>query len=123
MITLWGRNNSTNVKKVRWVLAELGLPYQHIMAGLEFGLNHDPEYLAMNPNGLVPLLKDDANDLVLWESNAIIRYLAAEYGQDRLWGHFAAQARPERQMDGLGKRFAFSRPSSGVNGAGQNAGG
>lgn len=85
MITLWGRNNSTNVKKVRWVLAELGLPYQHIMAGLEFGLNHDPEYLAMNPNGLVPLLKDDANDLVLWESNAIIRYLAAEYGQDRLW--------------------------------------
>ncbi len=81
MITLWGRNNSTNVKKVRWVLAELGLPYQHIMAGLEFGLNHDPEYLAMNPNGLVPLLKDDASDLVLWESNAIIRYLAAEYGR------------------------------------------
>lgn len=61
MITLWGRNNSTNVKKVRWVLAELDLPYQQILAGLEYGLNHDPEYLAMNPNGLVPLLKDDAN--------------------------------------------------------------
>lgn len=60
MITLWGRNNSTNVKKVRWVLEELDLPYQQILAGLEFGLNHDPEYLAMNPNGLVPLLKDDA---------------------------------------------------------------
>lgn len=57
MITLWGRNNSTNVKKVRWVLEELDLPYQQILAGLEFGLNHDPEYLAMNPNGLVPLLK------------------------------------------------------------------
>ncbi|MGE0971241.1 glutathione S-transferase family protein [Klebsiella sp. WOUb02] len=83
MITLWGRNNSTNVKKVRWVLEELDLPYQQIMAGLEFGLNHDAEYLAMNPNGLVPLLKDD--DLVLWESNAIIRYLAAQYGQNRLW--------------------------------------
>ncbi|MGN5901000.1 glutathione S-transferase family protein [Klebsiella pneumoniae] len=54
MITLWGRNNSTNVKKVRWVLEELDLPYQQILAGLEFGLNHDPEYLAMNPNGLVP---------------------------------------------------------------------
>jgi glutathione S-transferase len=42
MITLWGRNNSTNVKKVRWVLEELDLPYQQILAGLEFGLNHDP---------------------------------------------------------------------------------
>ena len=44
MITLWGRNNSTNVKKVRWVLEELDLPYQQILAGLEFGLNHDPAY-------------------------------------------------------------------------------
>ena len=85
MITLWGRNNSTNVKKVRWVLEELDLPYQQILAGLEFGLNHDPEYLAMNPNGLVPLLKDDATGVVLWESNTIIRYLAAQYGVDRLW--------------------------------------
>ncbi len=79
MITLWGRNNSTNVKKVRWVLEELDLPYQQILAGLEFGLNHDPEYLAMNPNGLVPLLKDDATGVVVWESNTIIRYLAAQY--------------------------------------------
>jgi glutathione S-transferase len=85
MITLWGRNNSTNVKKVRWVLEELDLPYEQILAGLEFGLNHDPEYLAMNPNGLVPLLKDDATGVVLWESNTIIRYLAAQYGVDRLW--------------------------------------
>lgn len=68
MITLWGRNNSTNVKKVRWVLEELDLPYEQILAGLEFGLNRDPEYLAMNPNGLVPLLKDDATGVVLWES-------------------------------------------------------
>ena len=82
MITLWGRNNSTNVKKVRWVLEELDLPYQQILAGLEFGLNHDPAYLAMNPNGLVPLLKDETTDIVLWESNTIIRYLAAQYGQD-----------------------------------------
>lgn len=122
MITLWGRNNSTNVKKVRWVLAELGLPYQHIMAGLEFGLNHDPEYLAMNPNGLVPLLKDDA--MISSFGNRMHYSLSGR----RVWtgpfmGHCAAQARPERQMDGLGKRFAFSRPSSGVNGAGQNAGG
>ena len=78
MITLWGRNNSTNVKKVRWVLEELDLPYQQILAGLEFGLNHDPAYLVMNPNGLVPLLKDETTNIVLWESNTIIRYLAAQ---------------------------------------------
>jgi Glutathione S-transferase len=100
MITLWGRNNSTNVKKVRWVLAELDLPYQQILAGLEYGLNHDPEYLAMNPNGLVPLLKDDANGLVLWESNAIIRYLAAQYGPTPLWvASPARRAQGEKWMD------------------------
>ncbi len=100
MITLWGRNNSTNVKKVRWVLEELDLPYQQILAGLEFGLNHDPEYLAMNPNGLVPLLKDDATGVVLWESNTIIRYLAAQYGVDRLWLAAPAQrAQGEKWMD------------------------
>jgi glutathione S-transferase len=117
MITLWGRNNSTNVKKVRWVLEELDLPYQQILAGLEFGLNHDPEYLAMNPNGLVPLLKDDATGVVLWESNTIIRYLAAQYGVDRLWARRAARAR--RKVDGLGQRHALSRPSPGVNGPGE----
>ena len=100
MITLWGRNNSTNVKKVRWVLEELDLPYQQILAGLEFGLNHDADYLAMNPNGLVPLLKDETTDIVLWESNTIIRYLAAQYGQDRLWVESPAErAQGEKWMD------------------------
>lgn len=55
------------------------------MAGLEHGVNKEAEYLAMNPNGLVPLLRDDETDLTLWESNAIVRYLAAQYGQNRLW--------------------------------------
>lgn len=85
MISLWGRNNSTNVKKVLWTLEELDLPFNQIMAGLEYGVNKDAEYLAMNPNGLVPLLRDDETDLTLWESNAIVRYLAAQYGQNRLW--------------------------------------
>lgn len=85
MITLWGRNNSTNVKKVRLTLEELELPYQQILAGLEYGINHDADYLAMNPNGLVPLLRDDETGLILWESNSIVRYLAAQYGQNRLW--------------------------------------
>ena len=54
MITLWGRNNSTNVKKVLLTLEELELPYEQILAGREFGINHDADFLAMNPNGLVP---------------------------------------------------------------------
>lgn len=85
MITLWGRNNSTNVKKVLWTLEELDLPFTQIMAGMQYGVNKEAEYLAMNPNGLVPLLRDDETDLILWESNAIVRYLAAQYGQNRMW--------------------------------------
>lgn len=100
MITLWGRNNSTNVKKVRWLLDELELPYEQILAGREFGVNHDPEYLAMNPNGLVPLLRDDETGAVLWESNTIVRYLVAQYGQSRLWLESpAARAQGDKWMD------------------------
>lgn len=100
MITLWGRNNSTNVKKVRLTLEELELPYMQILAGLQYGLNHDAEYLAMNPNGLVPLLRDDETDSVLWESNTIVRFLAAQYGQGRLWIDApAARAQAEKWMD------------------------
>ncbi|HCR96413.1 MULTISPECIES: glutathione S-transferase family protein [Halomonas] len=100
MITLWGRDNSTNVKKVRWVLNELEVPFEQIQAGLQFGVNNTPEYQAMNPNGLVPLLKDDATDSLLWESNTIIRYLAAQYGQGNLWiEQPAKRAQAEKWMD------------------------
>ena len=98
MVTLWGRNNSTNVKKVRWTLAELNLPYEQIMAGQSFGVNRDAAYLALNPNGLVPMLKD--GDDVLWESNTIVRYLAAQYGTDSLWQASPIQrAKSEKWMD------------------------
>lgn len=76
---IWGRINSTNVRKVLWCAEELGLDYERIDAGGAFGVVTGPEYLAMNPNGLVPCLKD--GDLVLWESNAIVRYLARQYGE------------------------------------------
>ncbi|WP_016913624.1 glutathione S-transferase family protein [Vreelandella stevensii] len=100
MITLWGRNNSTNVKKVLWTLEELQLPYEQIMAGLQHGVNDTPEYLAMNPSGLVPLLKDDATQSLLWESNTILRYLAAQYGPNPLWIEAPAQrASMEKWMD------------------------
>lgn len=117
MITLWGRNNSTNVKKVLWTLEELDLPFNQIMAGMAFGVNKDADYLAMNPNGLVPLLRDDETDATLWESNTIVRYLAAQYGQGRLWVENPAPARAGRKMDGLGKPDAFPHAPRDPDGA------
>jgi glutathione S-transferase len=75
MRTLWGRANSSNVMKVVWLLEELGLPYKRIDVGGPFGRTHTPDYVAMNPNGLVPTLQEDG--FTLWESNAILRYLCA----------------------------------------------
>lgn len=81
MMRLWGRKSSINVQKVLWCLAELGLKedqdFERIDAGLHFGQNRTPEFLALNPNGLVPTLQD--GDTVLWESNTILRYLVRKY--------------------------------------------
>jgi glutathione S-transferase len=78
MLKIWGRTNSINVQKVLWTCAELALPYERIDAGMQFGINNTPEYRAMNPNALVPLINDDG--FVLWESHAIVRYLARKHG-------------------------------------------
>jgi len=78
-LTIWGRANSVNVQKVLWCLRELDLAYRRIDAGMAFGRNHDPDYLAMNPNARVPTLVD--GDFVLWESNSIMRYLVLAYGK------------------------------------------
>lgn len=83
MLTLWGRERGLCVKKVLWCLAELKLDFKRIDAGKQYGVTDTEEYLKMNQNGLVPTLKDD--DFVLWESNAIMRYLALEYGDDALY--------------------------------------
>ncbi len=81
MIKLWGRTSSFNVQKVQWVLAELGLTegkdYERIDAGLEYGINNTPEFLKINPNGLVPTIDHDG--FVLWESSTVIRYLVAYF--------------------------------------------
>ncbi len=82
MLEIWGRTNSVNVKKVLWTLDELGLPFTRHDAGGAFGVVETPAYRAMNPNGLVPTLVD--GDFTLWESHAIVRYLAAKYGEGRL---------------------------------------
>ncbi len=81
MLTLWGRKSSINVQKVLWLFAELGLlenrDFKRIDAGLHFGINKTPEYLKLNPNGLVPTLED--GQVVIWESNSILRYLVKKY--------------------------------------------
>ncbi|HYA29267.1 MAG TPA: glutathione S-transferase [Acidobacteriota bacterium] len=82
MIKIWGRTDSSNVQKVLWCCGELGLEFERQDWGGKFGGNKDKDYLAMNPNGLVPTIKD--GDFILWESNSIMRYLNAKYGQGKL---------------------------------------
>lgn len=99
---VYGRRNSINVQKVLWCLAELGFEesreFSRIDAGLEYGVIDTPQYRALNPNGLVPTLVD--GESVLWESNTIVRYLAAKYAaQTLLPSEPAARADVERWMD------------------------
>jgi len=78
MIKVWGRITSSNVQKVMWAVGEIGLPHERIDIGGPFGKNREPAYLAMNPNGLVPTLQEE-DGFLLWESNSIVRYLAAKH--------------------------------------------
>ena len=82
-IKIWRRNTSINVQKVMWAVGELGLDHERIDVGGAFGKNNEPEYLAKNPNGLVPTLEED-DGFVLWELNTIVRYLAAKHGPGTL---------------------------------------
>jgi glutathione S-transferase len=98
MLRIWGRANSVNVKKALWCVEELGLPYERIDAGMQFGVVNTPEYRKMNPMGLVPTLEEDG--FVLWESHAIVRYLCARYSAGKLWPAEARQrADSDRWMD------------------------
>jgi glutathione S-transferase len=83
MLKIWGRNTSSNVQKAMFAVGELGLACERIDVGGNFGRNKEPLYLAMNPNGLVPTLEED-DGFLLWESNAIVRYLAARHGAGTL---------------------------------------
>lgn len=76
-LRVWGHPRSINVQKVLWALDELGLEYERIDAGGTFGRVKDADYLTLNPNGLIPTLEDGS--AVLWESNAIVRYLYTKY--------------------------------------------
>lgn len=98
MIKLLGRADSSNVRKVLWALDELGLTYEREDYGGPFGRVDTPEYLSLNPNGLVPTLVD--GDVVVWESNTILRYLAERQGATAFGGKTAiARAHISQWMD------------------------
>jgi len=96
MLTIWGRLNSHNVKKVAWLADELGIDFVRHDVGGAFGM--DATYLALNPNRLIPTIEEDG--VVLWESNAIVRYLAARHAPGTMWATDAAQrAQADKWMD------------------------
>lgn len=109
MLKILGRKTSSNVQKVLWCCDEIGLPYEREDIGGEFSGNKTPEYMALNPNGLVPTIDDDG--FILWESNSIVRYLAAKYGKGKLWPNDAQlAASASRWMDW--QISTVSRPAS-----------
>lgn len=98
MLNIWGRPNSINVQKVMWTVGELGLMHDRIDVGGKFGLNDEPWFRAMNPNGLVPVIDDDG--LVLYESNVIVRYLALKHDKGGLTpADLGERAKAEIWMD------------------------
>jgi len=99
MIQVWGRRNSGNVIKVLWCLRELGRPFDVEEVGGPHGKNKEDWFLALNPNGLVPVVRDE-DGYVVWESNVIVRYLAAKYSPGGMWPQDVfARADADRWMD------------------------
>jgi glutathione S-transferase len=98
MLVIWGRTNSVNVQKLLWCCEELGVEYQRIDAGGPHGVVDTPSYRGLNPNGLVPTVED--NGFVHWESNAILRYLAAKHPAGGLWPeNLNLRAQADQWMD------------------------
>ena len=102
MLTILGRDNSINVRKVLWTCAEIGLPFTLEPWGTGVRSTQDAEFLTLNPNGMVPVLRETGPEaeFVLWESNTICRYLAAQHGRDDLLPRESqARAQVEQWMD------------------------
>jgi glutathione S-transferase len=98
MLKIWGRISSINVRKVVFTAQLLGLPFERVDAGATFGITRTPEYLARNPNALVPTVQD--GDFTLWESNVIVRYLCASHDLGGLYPQDLRQRfDAERWMD------------------------
>lgn len=98
MLKVWGRRSSFNLQKVMWLIGEMGLAHEHIPAGGSFGGLDNRAFLAMNPHGRVPVIDDDGT--VVWESQTILRYLAARYRYGQFWSDDPAErSQAERWMD------------------------
>lgn len=98
MLTVWGRATSSNVQKAMWAVGELGLPHQRIDAGGAYGGLATPEFAAMNPNRRIPTIDDGG--LIVWESNAIVRYLCTRYGAGTLYpDDWPGRAAADQWMD------------------------
>lgn len=95
MIKIWGRSNSSNVQKVLWASSELGLAFERIDAGGQFGRVNEAAFVAMNPNRKIPVIEDDG--FILWESNAIMRYLANRYAPGT--SIYPAEPQPRADVD------------------------
>jgi glutathione S-transferase len=89
MLKIWGRANSINVQKAMWAMGESGVAHQRIDAGGQFGGLQTPEFRAMNPNMRIPVIDDEGT--IVWESHAIVRYVAAKYGKGTLWAEDPAE--------------------------------
>jgi len=95
---IWGRVNSINVMKVLWCADECGLKYDREDVGMAFGGNDQKWYLDMNPNGVVPTVEDGGR--IIYESNTIVRYLAAKYAAGTLWPNDpGVRSEADRWMD------------------------
>ena len=103
-LTIWGRADSSNVQAVMWGVGELGLEYSRHDVGHRFGGTDTPEFIARNPNRTVPVLGDGS--LIIWESTAILRYLADAYGQPPFWPETPAGKAPINQWGDWGENCA-----------------
>lgn len=98
MLKILGKASSINVRKVLWTCAEIAVPFEREDWGTGFRSTADPEFLRLNPNATVPVLRD--GDFVLWESNTICRYLCGRHERhDLLPAEPKARARVEKWMD------------------------
>nr|WP_281431728.1 glutathione S-transferase family protein [Rhodomicrobium vannielii] len=94
VIEIYGRPTAWNVRKVLFFMEDAGIPYRRIDCGREFRPANTPDFLGINPNGLVPVLRDES--FTLWESHAILRYLAAKYGPD---GYYPVDLQRRARVD------------------------
>ena len=105
MLRIWGRISSINVQKVVWCASELGCDFERLDAGGAHGVVDTPAFGRLNPNRKVPVIEDDG--FVLWESNAIVRYLCARYPQGGLLpDSLALRAECDRWMDWQATEFS-----------------